>query len=304
MNKTIRSVILNCALTRELFFIIKGKKVNLKKVNNRIKNYIENKNKQSLDDVVVSLTSYGDRINELKYTLFSLIDQTVKPLKIVVNLADKDMDLITDELKKFEEFGVSYVKTEDLKSYKKLIPTVKAYPDKCIVTADDDLYYPKDWLEKLWYGHLNNPNSIICHLTKKIGFRDESLLPYVQWSYNQYSSAPSLQNFILSGAGTLFPPNSLYEDLINKDLFTKLTPAADDVWDYFMAYLKNTKIEQIPNSYVNVRYVNPYREYGIDKGETLTQINVDMGKNDEQFNSVMSYYGISEKDFVSSIQQD
>ncbi len=39
---------------------------------------------------------------------------------------------------------------EDIKSYKKLIPTLKKYPDAIIVTADDDLIYDNKWLEQLY----------------------------------------------------------------------------------------------------------------------------------------------------------
>lgn len=302
MNQIIRKMILHCPLTREVFFLLKGKKVNKNAVDRKIKKFKETKDKQVLKDVVVSLTSYGTRLNELQYTLFSLIDQTVKPEKIIVNLAQKDFDSIPTKLKTFEKFGVSFVKTEDLKSYKKLIPTLNTNPDKCIVTADDDLYYPRTWLEKLWIAHQKNPKNIICHLTAKIQYEENNLFPYVTWPYNKEATEPSLKNLILSGCGTLFPPKSLYKDITEITLFQKLSPAADDIWDYFMAYLNKTKIEQIPDSYINVKYVNPYREYGLEVGQTLTQINVGLGKNDEQFKAIMDNYGIMEKEFIKTIQ--
>ncbi len=35
------------------------------------------------------------------------------------------------------------------RSYKKIVPTLLAHPGAFIATADDDLYYPADWLERL-----------------------------------------------------------------------------------------------------------------------------------------------------------
>lgn len=305
MNKeSIRKFILNHTITRELFFIIGQRKVNLKKIDKAIE-----KNKISLSktvekDLVVSLTSYGQRLEELHYTLFSLVNQTIAPEKIIVNLSANDFEKISPILHIFQKYGVEFTEVEDTKSYKKLIPTLQKYPDKIIITADDDLYYKSDWLEKLLLTHKKFPTMILCHLTAKISFLNNKLKPYNEWQFNKRGTIPSYSNLILSGAGTLFPPNSLYKDVCNADLFMKLSPTADDIWDYFMAFLQGTKIIQIQNSYSNLHYVNPYREYGIINGKTLTQENVMLGKNDEQFKNVLSYYNISEEDFIKSIEKE
>ena len=109
MNKeSIRKFILNHTITRELFFIIGQRKVNLRKIDKAIA-----KNKISLSktvekDLVVSLTSYGQRLEELQYTLFSLVNQTIAPEKIIVNISYDDEKYITDKLKLFTNYGVEY----------------------------------------------------------------------------------------------------------------------------------------------------------------------------------------------------
>ena len=297
MNQKIRTFVLKHSFSRELFFIIFRKKVNKRRVDKKIQKLRTIPARKTVD-AIVSLTSYGDRLNELRYTLYSLVMQTVQPKKIIVNLAEQDFVNLTPWLRLFEQFGVEYRQTEDLKSYKKLIPTVQAYPEECIVTADDDLFYPKDWLEKLWKAHLKNPNIIVCHLTAKIAFADGKLKPYSEWSFNKKKTMPSLKNLILSGCGTLFPPNSLHSDVIKSEVFMKLSPFADDIWDYFMAVLNRTKIMQIEKSYTNVKYVNPYREYGLECGKTLAQFNVGLEKNDEQFKNILNHYDINEAEFI------
>ena len=68
-----------------------------------------------------------------------------------------------------------------------------------------------------------------------------------------------------------------------------------------MAYLQGTKITQPNKPHIRFHYVNPYREYGIIEGRTLTQENVGLGKNDEQFKNVLSHYNISEEDFIKRL---
>ena len=287
----IRNIILKTPLLRELFFLLRHKKVNRKKINKKIKSLKNDKN--YIPDLIISLTSYGDRLLELKYTLYSLINQSIHAEKIIVNLAKKDYDLLSLDLVFFQNFNVEFLITEDYKSYKKLIPTLINYPNKFIVTADDDLYYPKNWLKDIWNEHILHPDCIICKLTKTIIFKNNKLCSYNEMNYNKSARNASFKNFILSGGGTLFPPNSLYKDVFNIALFQKLCPYADDIWDWFMAILQGTKIIQTKKPYINVCYVNPYREYGISGGRTLTQINVDLNKNDEQFMNMMNHYGIT-----------
>lgn len=297
-------MVLGNHVLREVFFFLYKKKVYKANIDKKIEKMSDAliDNKRKLKDLVVSLTSYGNRLSELQYTLYSLVNQTVRAEKIIVNLALEDFNSVSPLLHSFRKYGVEFVAVEDTKSYKKLIPTLQKYPDKIIVTADDDLYYPKRWLEQLWINHLLNPHDIICHLTTRIVFKENKLRPYNEWHFNKQASRASFSNCILSGAGTLFPINSLYIDVCKSELFMTLSPTADDIWDYFMAFLNKTKIIQIPKSYSNLRYVNPYREFGIIEGKTLTQVNVGLRKNDEQFLNILKFYNISETEFIKKIQ--
>lgn len=51
----------------------------------------------------------------------------------------------------------------DLKSYKKLVPALQEFPHDILITADDDLFYEPEWLEKLYNAYLENPQIIHCH---------------------------------------------------------------------------------------------------------------------------------------------
>jgi len=212
---------------------------------------------------IVSLTSYGKRVrNSAPYAIYTLLNQSVLPDKIVLwldndNWNKKNTPFI---LKKLERFGLEIRFCEDLKSYKKLIPALEAFPNDYIITADDDLYYPNNWLEQLLTTHKENPQKIICHRANGIKVdENHQPLPYMQWdmciepglyftqimiSLKYSIPAHRFESiFPTSGGGMLFPPKCFHNDVKNKKMFMKLAPKADDIWfwamvainqDYFM----------------------------------------------------------------------
>ena len=115
MNKeSIRKFILNHTITRELFFIIGQRKVNLRKIDKKLSKSKIRLSNRKIDDCIVSLTSYGERILELKYTLYSLISQTVRPEKIIVNFSYEDKKMLNTDLYFFEQYGVEFYFCEDI----------------------------------------------------------------------------------------------------------------------------------------------------------------------------------------------
>lgn len=300
--KKIRFFILNHYITRELFFYFGKRKANIKKIDKYIKNGKFKISNKKAENIIISLTSYGTRISELKYTLYSLISQTILPEKIIVNIAFEDKKYLNNELKLFERYGVEYNFYDDIRSYKKLIPTLKKYSDKCIITTDDDIYYKKDWLSRLYNTHNKYPNDVCCHFVYKITYENGQINQYKKWKYNYKSYSAENGLFLLGATGVLYPPNVFYKDILNEYLFTKLAPLADDIWFYFMVILNGKKIRQISNPLTHLCYVNPYREYGISGGTTLTQQNVGENKNDTQFRNVLKYYNISENKFIEYLE--
>ena len=88
--------------------------------------------------------------------------------------------------------------------------------------------------------------------------------------------------------GVLYPPGSLYKDVLNEELFMKLCPTADDIWFWSMAILNNTKIRVVHNNFSELIYINPEVEFGMKDGITL--FNINMHKNDNQLRNVIHFY--------------
>ncbi|MDR0308203.1 MAG: glycosyltransferase [Chitinispirillales bacterium] len=299
-NKKIRGFLLSFWLTRELSFFIYGKKVYKKTIDKKIVAFIKGRRKLSekrIDHLIISLTSFPQRISEIKYTIYSLLDQTILPEKIILWLAEsqfpnKEHDL-PEELLSLRKFGLLISWCEDIRSYKKLIPALEWFPKHYIATADDDLYYKKTWLEKLWLEHLKYPDDLICHLGAKILFNDKKVLPYTQWI--RYIKGKLLGERILvcSGGGALYHKRYLHNDICKKELFLNLAPYADDLWFYFMTILNDTKIRVVKKPCFKIKYVDPYREYGLNNEYTLSTNNLYANFNDKQLQNIIEHYHIN-----------
>ena len=238
-------------------------------------------------ELIVSLTSYPARINTVNQTIESLLNQSLKADKVILWLAEeqfpnKEKDLPRQLLDLVPQ-GLTIDWCEDIKSYKKLIPALKKYPDAIIVTADDDLLYDNKWLEQLYNAYLKNPHYIHCHRAHYLTFENKQILPYKRWKQNISKVKPNTNNFLTGVGGVLYPPNCFYKDILRKDLFMKLAPQADDIWFWAMCVLNNKKINVVTGGQ-KLKYVEGTQE------TALCLSNVDEGKNDIQLNNIINYY--------------
>ncbi len=227
--------------------------------------------------LIVSLTTYGQRIHKVYLTLESLLRQTQKPNKIILWLDEKEFsyETIPASLKILEKRGIEIHYTEDIKSYKKLIPSLLLFPDDIIITVDDDCIYPANLIDVLYSQHTKNPADIICSHAHIIEFDSTGhIKPYIEWSDPpKNTSRASLSYLPVGFGGILYPPHSLHPDVFRKDLFMTLSPTADDIWFKIMAILNN----------VSCRTAPLYEE-------TLEWITTTNGKYDQMLNTNNVHY--------------
>lgn len=253
-----------------------------------------NRNEKRSEKVIVSLTSYGQRISRvLPYTIISILHQTYKPDMILLWL---DRNYWNDnnlpfQLSKLRDKGLTIKYCEDLGSYTKLIPALKSYPDDIIITVDDDIYYRKDIVERLITAYKSDPSCIYSLRGCEITFDEKgNICPYNMWNDKAYNLSNN-NVFPLGYSAVLYKKAFLHPDVFNKDLFTSLSPKADDVWFFFMEILQETKRVILPylgNSYIPIDLF--YQK--IHKKSTLTNSNINKNMNDEQIQAIMKYYNI------------
>lgn len=245
--------------------------------------------------LIVSLTSFPPRMNDIHYTLYSLLHQSIKPDEVILWLAEEQFPNrekdIPQKVLDLEKNGLTIKWCEDIRSYKKLIYSLIEYPDDIIVTADDDVFYPRDWLKKLYQQHLRHPRNIICHRCHRFTFdKKGEVAPYSKWPHNVTAPKASYYNFATGVGGVLYPPHTMYKDVCNIELFKQLSPYADDVWFWAMEVLAGTKVKTFWGRMRKIKLVNAEREMRENSEQVLTQINIAQGGNDKQIKAVLAHY--------------
>lgn len=245
------------------------------------------------EPVVVSLTTHGRRIHTVHLAIESLLQQSVKPNRIVLYLSKEEFEAINQlplVLRRQMDRGLEVRFVHDQRSYTKLLPALKEFPECSIVTVDDDLLYPYDMLEGLVKAHRKHPECICCHTSLSLTFRSSSdLNPFSTFGYEIPSFEDRVSpNFLPEGfAGVLYPPHSLDERVFDEDLFLRLSPTADDLWFKAMSLLKQTPVLRLSNPF------HLFHElYLIDSVQDmgLRQKNVIQNQNDVQLRALFDYF--------------
>ena len=195
---------------------------------------------------------------------------------------------IPDTLRCFEKYGVEFIFCKDMRSYTKLIPALVKYPHKNIVTADDDIYYPKKWLERLYHSYIAHPKDIQVHRAHRVRLKDRKILPYEKWEKHVQEESARFDNFLTGVGGVLYPTNCFLSEVFRNDIFLKYAPTADDIWFWFMALISNRRIRVVQNHIKTLSCTNLLRQI-LPNRKTLYSIN-STGRNDEQIENLMKFY--------------
>lgn len=238
------------------------------------------------DILIISLTSFPARIGRVWLSIETLMRQTQKPDTIILWLSKeqfKDINLLPYSLLKLQHRGLKIeLRDGDLRSHKKFYYAFSEYPDATVILADDDIFYPKDMIEKLYSASNIFPKKVICLFTKKMKWSSgQKLMPYATWPTVNEGKISS-DYFFGSGGGVLIPPRSVHKDILNKDAFLKLCPHADDIWLNAMCRLISSDLFSIKENFSLLPIINRIK---ID----LSSINNGNLQNDVQLAETQKY---------------
>lgn len=244
--------------------------------------------------LVISLTTHGKRIETVFHTIESIFQQTLKANRVILWLGDKEFSCVEElplSLRIQMERGLDIRFVKDVRSYTKLIPALKEFPNANIVTIDDDFMYPRNLLERLWNGHKSYPNAIISVVSREMQLVDgHSFMPF-----NTFSSKDRIEDYVspmnlLEGfAGVLYPPGVFDDEVLNEQKFLQLAPHADDIWFTAMAIKAKTPIVQIKRNFGV--YHEMYQDDDV-QDIALANTNVSENKNDVQLKAVFDEYNL------------
>lgn len=236
--------------------------------------------------LIVSLTSYPGRIHVVEQAIDSILRQSLKPDMVILWLAEsqfpKKMKSLPKSLRRYLKHGLQIRWCEDIRSYKKLIPALREFPEDIIVTTDDDVIYDEKWLETLYVSYLKHPDEIQCHHAFDYVFEDN--VGFVSITIIKNAGALKNCSMAIGIGGVLYPPHSLDIDVVRQDLFWKLAETNDDFWFWAMAKLKGTEIRLIDGFNDNIICIDGTQEQGLWVDENSK------GEGSRQFKNILEHY--------------
>ncbi|MCR4847948.1 MAG: methyltransferase domain-containing protein [Bacteroidales bacterium] len=254
------------------------------------------KEKYGNNELIVSLTSFGQRIHNVYLTIESIMQQTLKPNKIILWLDQDEFTLesLPTSLRIQQKKGLEIRFTEDVKSYKKLIPALAEYPEDTIITIDDDCIYPINFIDVLYLQHKQHPKDVICPHAHIIEFDETGdPKPYLEWTDSPKDRSRASFSYLPVGfAGVLYPPHSLHPDVMDRGVFMSLAPMADDLWFKIMSLRNHVQCRTVPiymDIFDWITVTNNKSDLGLYEKNILY--------NNAQLKNLLSRYSLSQYDF-------
>lgn len=270
---------------------------------NRLKSidaYMKSAAKGGIPDrssIVVSLTSYGERLKTVHLCIESLLSQTIPPDRVVLYLDyDSSPVALPDTLTTLCNYGLEIRRSgiSNLRGHKKYFYALSDFPDRCVVIADDDLVYPATMLSELLSSHEKFPTAVIARRTHRIVFdHNYAPLPYNEWMY-EYRGVKrnSFSNFLTGGGGVLFPPGLPLEVILDETSIRRCALSSDDVWLSFALRASDIVIYRTPVGLI------PFWEIDSAQQAALKNENVVGGGNDRSVCLTLDHFGLTAADFM------
>ena len=245
--------------------------------------------------LIVSLTTFNSRIHGVHKTIESLFNQTVKADRILLWVCQEDFDddTLPEILKLQEKRGleVRYCK-RDLGPYTKYHYTLLEYPDSLIITTDDDILYPIDFIEQLYRAHCAEPNIVHCHRAHDIRLTTEGMpQPYKSWDLITAAPEAGPTIFPTGVCGIIYFPGCFAPEICDVETFLQLCPKSDDIWLKAMTHKNGVLSKKIPHQ------SDHFLRFQIIDGSqkvSLKRANKDpVTGNDAKFKAVIDHFNLT-----------
>lgn len=226
----------------------KGRKV-VARVGLRLMRVVNDHSRASVlgDGPPVSLTSYGRRIPTAFAAIESIGLGSERPSRLVLWLdseaAFADLD---PRLTRLVDRGLEVRLSANYGPHTKYYPYVRDLwsGDGCLVTADDDLIYPPNWLALLQRAQRTTPADVHCHRAHRVAIEGDAIVPYSRWRSVQ-DTDPSPTVFATGVCGVIYPPRMLSRLRELGEEFADKCPRADDIWLHFVAVDNGIGVRQL-----------------------------------------------------------
>lgn len=242
--------------------------------------------------LIVSLTSYPARYDNLHLVIDSLLKQSLRADRINLYLFEEEADELPESLLSLQSkrFRIIRVK-ENIRPHKKYYYAFRDFPNDIIITVDDDYIYPNDLVMNLYRKHLRYKEAVIAGRCRMIRLaKDGELLPYYTWPLYYNEDEPRIDLLATGVGGVLYLPKLLDDRVLDMNELMKLALNQDDLWLKVMEILKGTRTVTVTADWKKAK--------SLDYEATLFSAN-EKRANDECFRRLLDYYGIKESSLAN-----
>lgn len=240
--------------------------------------------------IILSLTSFPARIDEVPTTILSLLQQTCKPDRIILWLTNEEFPNkekgLPKRLLRLKQYGLDIQFRENLRAHTKYYHCMKEFPNDIVITVDDDIHYSYNLVQTLYECYQRHPDAVSAmraHLITLTG--DGVIRPYTSWKYeySDITDIPMMGLFATGVGGVLYPPRCMHDELFNVQNLKRVCLRNDDLWLKFMQLMNNTPVV-IAGKKSKLQYVGNTQDVG------LCYDNVQGGGNDQMLNALLDQY--------------
>ena len=157
---------------------------------------------------VVSLTTFGKRTDTVHLAIESIGRGRALPSRIILWIDDQGrFDSPPQAIRRLQRRGLEIKLCTNYGPHTKYYPYVaseEAFPT-ALVTADDDVLYPRYWLQKLVEALREYPETVNCYWAHVISVRAEGISEYANWKLCG-STSPSVRHLATCVYGVIYPP--------------------------------------------------------------------------------------------------
>lgn len=237
-------------------------------------------------DYIVSLTTYPARVGNVWRVIEMAANQ--KGIKenyaICLYLIESEFDGIElpQEIKELQERGLTVkFNKENLKCHNKYYYAFKDYPEKSIVTIDDDLQYNHHTIS----GLISKSKEFQKCIIYNYGAYVLKNKPFLTWPDAYSQCSPHIDIYPLGVGGVLYPPHACHELVLKNTVIRETCLCADDMWLNFASRMNKTKVVQtgLKSSYI----VLP--DSSQQNALWKSNANAEIAGNDKQINAISDW---------------
>ncbi len=248
------------------------------------------------EDIIVSLTSYGLRLQTCHLAIRSLFQQTIRPNRIQLYIGSESAEVsLPDSLLELQEYGLEIIRDVDnLKSHKKYFFCMQANPNNTVITVDDDCIYPSDMIENLFTTSLQFPQAVIARRVHRIVVRNGQVSPYSNWNFEWVDKCLQPRNSLIAVGvgGILYPAGFADSSLLDANAIFQNALSADDIWLKCYESYRKISVVWAPNNQPHPIQLKSTLNDG------LNLMNISQNRNDIALKMCMKHFNLSSDMFI------